>query len=108
MVGAVTLTAAVFASLAAAFQNDPQALMSHPGVNSAANTKWGLDDSQARPYPFDIRPFMADKNLMQQGDLSFEPFAVAKAGVKPNVFLMADHGYPPYSTTMRGHGENRG
>lgn len=34
--------------------------------------------------------------------MSFEPFAVAKAGVKPNVFLMADHGYPPYSTSIVG------
>ena len=110
-------------TLAAAFQKDPQVLMSHPGVNSpadfkgksilissAANTtwwpwakaKWGLEDSQARPYTFNIQPFMADKNLVQQGYLSSEPFAVAKAGVKPNVYLMADYGYPPYSTTIVG------
>ena len=110
-------------TLAAAFQKDPQVLMSHPGVNSpadfkgksilissAANTtwwpwakaKWGLEDSQARPYTFNIQPFMADKNVVQQGYLSSEPFAVAKAGVKPNVYLMADYGYPPYSTTIVG------
>ena len=110
-------------TVAAAFQKDPQVLMSHPGVNSpadfkgksilissAANTtwwpwakaKWGLEDSQARPYTFNIQPFMADKNLIQQGYLSSEPFAVGKAGVKPNVYLMADYGYPPYSTTIVG------
>ena len=108
-------------SVAAAFQKDPQVLLSHPEVkspadfkgkpiliSSAANTtwwpwakaKWGLEDSQARPYTFNIQPFMADKTLLQQGYLSSEPFAVAKAGIKPNVYLMADYGYPPYSTTV--------
>ena len=108
-------------TVAAAFQKDPQVLLSHPEVKSpadfkgktmlisaATNTtwwpwaraKWGLDDSQVRPYTFNIQPFMADKNIVQQGYLSSEPFAVAKAGIKPNVFLLADYGYPPYATTI--------
>ncbi len=65
-----------------------------------ARAKWGLEESQARPYTFNIQPFMADKNLMQQGYLSSEPYAVAKAGGKANVFLFADYGFPPYSTTI--------
>ena len=108
-------------TVAAAFQKDPQVLLSHPEVktpadfkgktmliSAATNTtwwpwaraKWGLDDSQVRPYTFNIQPFMADKNIVQQGYLSSEPFAVAKAGIKPNVFLLADYGYPPYATTI--------
>ena len=114
-IGAVTV--------AAAFQKDPQVLIGHPGVvdkmedlkgktiliSSAANTSYwpwlkttfGLADSQARPYTFNIQPFVADKNVVQQGYLSSEPYAIEKeAKFKPNVFLLSDHGWPPYSTTI--------
>ena len=110
-------------TVAASFQKDPQVLIGHPGVvnkmedlkgktiliSSAANTSYwpwlkatyGLSDAQARPYTFNIQPFVADKNLVQQGYLSSEPFAIEKeAKIKPNVFLMSDHGWPPYSTTI--------
>ncbi len=110
-------------TVAASFQKDPQVLIGHPGVvnkmddlkgktiliSSAANTtywpwlktKYGLADAQARPYTFNIQPFIADKNVVQQGYLSSEPFAIEKeAKFKPNVFLLSDHGWPPYSTTI--------
>ena len=110
-------------TVAASFQKDPQVLIGHPGVvnkmedlkgktiliSSAANTSYwpwlkttyGLSDSQARPYTFNIQPFVADKNVVQQGYLSSEPYAIEKeAKIKPNVFLMSDHGWPPYSTTI--------
>lgn len=114
-IGAVTV--------AAAFQKDPQVLIGHPGVvnklddlkgktiliSSAANTTYWpwlratykLEDSQVRPYTFNIQPFVADKNVVQQGYLSSEPYAIEKeAKFKPNVFLLADHGWPPYATTI--------
>jgi NitT/TauT family transport system substrate-binding protein len=110
-------------TVAAAFQKDPQVLIAHPGVvnrmedlkgktiliSAAANTTYwpwlmatyGLQPSQARPYTFNIQPFIADKNIVQQGYLSSEPYAIEKqAGFKPNVFLLSDHGWPPYSTTI--------
>ena len=110
-------------TVAASFQKDPQVLIGHPGVvnrmedlkgktiliSSAANTSYwpwlrttyGLQDAQARPYTFNIQPFIADKNLVQQGYLSSEPYAIEKeAKFKPNVFLLADHGWPPYATTI--------
>ena len=38
---------------------------------------------------------------MQQGYLTSEPLAVEKAGgFKPEVFLLADHGFGTYSTTI--------
>ena len=109
--------------MAAAFQKDPQVLIGHPGVvnkmedlkgktiliSSAANTTYWpwlmatykLEPSQARPYTFNIQPFIADKNLVQQGYLSSEPYAIEKeAKFKPNVFLLSDYGWPPYSTTI--------
>jgi NitT/TauT family transport system substrate-binding protein len=110
-------------TVAAAFQKDPQVLIAHPGVvnkmedlkgktiliSSDANTTYwpwlkatyGLDASQARPYTFNIQPFVADKNVVQQGYLSSEPYAIEKeAKFKPNVFLLADYGWSPYSTTV--------
>ncbi len=110
-------------TVAAAFQKDPQVLIGHPGVvnkmedlkgksiliSSAANTTYWpwlmatykLEASQARPYTFNIQPFIADKNIVQQGYLSSEPYAIEKeAKFKPNVFLLSDHGWPPYSTTI--------
>ena len=41
------------------------------------------------------------KNTVQQGYLSSEPYAIEKqAKFKPTALLMADHGWPPYSTTI--------
>jgi NitT/TauT family transport system substrate-binding protein len=110
-------------SVAAAFQKDPQVMIGHPEVfkkmedlkgktiliSADANTNYwpwmratfGLSDSQVRPYTFNIQPFVADKNVVQQGYLSSEPYAIEKeAKFKPTVFLLADYGWTPYSTTI--------
>ena len=110
-------------TVAAAFQKDALVLIGHPGVlnkledlkgktiliSAAAHTTYWpwlmatykLDAAQARPYTFNIQPFVADKNVVQQGYLSSEPYAIEKeAKFKPKVFLLADYGWPPYSTTI--------
>ena len=110
-------------TVAAAFQKDPQVLIGHPGVlnrledlkgktilisPAGQQTYWpwlrnklGLNDAQVRPYTFNIQPFIADKNVVQQGYLSSEPWEIeTQARFKPAVFLLADHGWPPYSTTI--------
>lgn len=111
-------------TVAAMFQKDPQVLMAHPEtgaksledlkgkatfISSAANTtfwpflqaKYGYTDTQKRPYNFNPGPFLADKNAVQQGYLSSEPLAIKKeGGFEPLVFLLADFGYNPYSTTI--------
>ena len=110
-------------TVAASFQKDPQVLIGHPGVlnrmedlpgktilisTGAQNSYWPwlkaaykLQDSQVRPYTFNIQPFIADKNVVQQGYMTSEPFAIEQqAKFKPNVFLLSDHGWPPYSTTI--------
>ena len=110
-------------TVAAAFQKDPQVMIGHPEtfksmadlkgktilISADANTNFwpwmkatfGLQDSQVRPYTFNIQPFVADKNVVQQGYLSSEPFAIEKqAKFKPSVFLLSDHGWTPYSTTI--------
>lgn len=108
-------------TLAAVFQKDPQVLITHEDVTSfeqladktilisaSANrgywpwlkAKYGFTDSQTRPYTFNIQPFIADKNTAQQGYLTSEPFAIAKAGVKANTLMFSDHGFPAYATTI--------
>ncbi|HEY9623724.1 MAG TPA: ABC transporter substrate-binding protein [Crinalium sp.] len=111
-------------TVAAIFQKDPQILVAHPDtgvetladlkghpifISAAANVtywpflkaKFGFTDDQKRPYNFNPGPFLADKNAAQQGYLSSEPLAIEKeGGLKPVVFLLADFGYEPYSTTI--------
>ena len=111
-------------TVAALFQKDPQILLVHPDqgiksledlkgkpilVSAAANTtfwpwlkaKYGYTDDQKRPYNFTVGPFLADKSIAQQGYLSSEPLKIEKeGGIKPQVILMADSGWTPYSTTI--------
>ncbi len=108
-------------TVAAIFQKDPQVLIAHEHVKSFEDMKdktiliaptamrgywswlkgkYGFTDSQVRPYTYNIQPFVADKNIVQMGYLSSEPFAIEKQGVKTSVFLTADHGYPPYANTI--------
>jgi NitT/TauT family transport system substrate-binding protein len=111
-------------TVAALFQKDPQILIAHPEANakdladlkgkpifisSAANVtywpflkaKYGFTDDQKRPYNFNPGPFLADKTAAQQGYLSSEPLSIKKeGGFEPTVFLLADYGYSPYSTTI--------
>ena len=106
------------------FQKDPIILMSHPGVgldrfedlpkatafvgkeNLTSVYQWlklayGFREEKVKPYTFNPAPFIADKNSIQQGYLTSEPYEIEKqAGFKPNVFLLADHGYDSYSTTI--------
>lgn len=108
-------------TLAAMFQKDPQVLIAHEDVKTMEDmkgktiliaasaqqgywawvkSKYGLTDAQTKPYTFNIQPFLADKNAVQQGYLTSEPYAIQKAGAKANTFLLADHGYPSYATTI--------
>ena len=112
-----------FLCIAAIFQKDPQVLISHPNVGNdtladlkgkpiligaAGRTsywpflriKFGYTDDQIRPYTFNMAPFLADKNLVQQGFISSEPYALKQAGSDPFPMLIADAGYDNYNTTI--------
>ncbi|MFE4105202.1 ABC transporter substrate-binding protein [Almyronema epifaneia] len=111
-------------TVAAIFQKDPQVLLAHPNqgietladlkgrpvfISASANTtywpllvaKYDFTEDMKRPYNFNPGPFLADPNSAQQGYLSSEPLAIQKeGGFEPVVFLLADYGYDPYSTTI--------
>lgn len=109
--------------VAGIFQKDPRILLAHedagndrledmvgkPVLISASGRvtfwpflreKFGFSDDQIRPYNFNNAPFMADKNAIQQGYVTNEPYAVKQLGAKPKVFLLADHGYLNYGTMI--------
>ncbi len=112
-----------FLCIGSIFQKDPQVIISHPGVGNDSlaalkgkpiligatgrtsywpflKAKFGYTDEQARPYTFNMAPFLADKNISQQGFLSSEPYAIMQAGVQPVVHLIADAGFDNYNTTV--------
>src|ERR1700676_4235780 len=108
----------------AVFQKDPQVLITHPraDVKSIADmtgkpiligdgstvtfwpwlkAKFGFKDSQIRKYTFNLAPFLVDKNAIQEGYLSSEPYSIEKeGGFKPQIFPLADAGYPGYANMV--------
>jgi NitT/TauT family transport system substrate-binding protein len=103
------------------FQYDLQGMLTHDDVNSLADLKnktilvatpgrttwwpwlkkkYGYADEQTKPYTFNLQPFFADKNTVQQAYPSSEPFQAMQRGIPHKFFLFAADGYPPYGTTM--------
>ena len=111
-------------AVASFFQKDPQVLISHAGagldtlaemkgkpvmVSSAARNgywlflraKFGFTDDQIRPYNFQMAPFLADKQAIQQGFVSAEPYQIERVTKeRPVVNLLADNGYASYSNLV--------
>ncbi len=111
-------------AVAAMFQKDPKVLIAHPGVGNDSiaalkgkpimigsdtrvgvwnffKARFGFTDAQIRPYNFNIAPFLADKNAVQQGYASSEPFLIEQQGIKPVVMLIADSGYSSYASILQ-------
>ncbi|HRH17131.1 MAG TPA: ABC transporter substrate-binding protein [Aquabacterium sp.] len=109
-------------TVAAAFQKDPVVIIAHPHIKRFEDLKgktilvgsagqvtywpwvksrYGFTDAQVRPYNFNIQPFLADKDVAQQGYLASEPHSIEQIGkIKPSVFLLSDLGWPPYATSI--------
>jgi NitT/TauT family transport system substrate-binding protein len=108
-------------TIATSFQYDLQGMMTHDDVKSLADLKdktilvatagrttwwpwlkgkYKYSDEQTRPYTFNLQPFFADKNVVQQSYPSSEPFQAKQQNVPVKFFLFAHDGYPPYGTTM--------
>ncbi|HYF59680.1 MAG TPA: ABC transporter substrate-binding protein [Burkholderiaceae bacterium] len=109
--------------VAAMFQKDPQVFLAHPGQYASWEElkkapvilvakdgqfsfwQWmkreGFRDEQLRPYTYNSGPFLANKRAVQQGYAVAEPISIEKtAGFAPKLFLLADHGWSTYSTTI--------
>jgi NitT/TauT family transport system substrate-binding protein len=113
-----------YVAIAAIFQKDPAVLIAHAGMGNDSfaalkgkpieiapdarqswwrflAAKYGYTDNQTRLYTFNMAPFLADKNLIQQGYLGSEPFVIKeKGGIDPVVLLVADGGYKGYGNII--------
>jgi NitT/TauT family transport system substrate-binding protein len=112
-----------FFCIASIFQKDPQVLIAHANTGVEGfpqlkgrtilvaatgrvtywpylKAKFGYSDDQLRPYTFNLAPWLADKNLVQQGFISSEPYAMRLAGADPLPLLIADAGFDNYNTTI--------
>jgi NitT/TauT family transport system substrate-binding protein len=112
-----------FLCIGAVFQKDMQVLIAHPNtgftgfealrgrtilVGAEARVTWwpflvkkyGLKEDQLRPYTFNMQPFLADKQVIQQGYLGSEPFTIRQAGINPDMLLVHDAGFENYGTTI--------
>jgi NitT/TauT family transport system substrate-binding protein len=111
-------------AIMAAFQRSSQILMTHAGngidtfedmkgrpIMIAAGSrstfwpflrsKYGWSDTQIRGYSGQLAPWFADRNAIQQGLLTNEPFLVKReTGEAPRVFLLADFGYRTYGSLV--------
>jgi NitT/TauT family transport system substrate-binding protein len=112
--------------VAAIMQRDPIAILAHPNTGiekfedlrdkkvnlllgadaMVTSFRWlksehGFRDEQARAYTFNPQPFLTNKNFALQGYVTSEPFVIEQAGgFKPKIFLLADHGFDGYATTL--------
>jgi NitT/TauT family transport system substrate-binding protein len=111
-------------AVAAFMQKDPQVLLAHPGVGIESfadmrghpillsdesktafwpwmKTRYGFSDDQVRSYTFQNGPFILNKNAVQEGYLTSEPYTIAKqGGFTPKAFLLADQGYASYAAMV--------
>ncbi len=111
-------------AIMAVFQKDPQVLITHPRdditsiadmkgkpimISDATRTAWwpwlegkfGFEESQIRRYSGTVAPFLADPQSIQQGYVTSEPYLIARElGQEPQVYLLADEGYPSYATLV--------
>ena len=109
--------------VAAFFQRDPQALMAHAGsyedFSDLANAptilisrdgqfsfwQWlvdehGFRDESLRPYGFNIAQFLGDTAIVQQAYATAEPLYAADEGATVETYVLADHGWNTYSSTI--------
>lgn len=111
--------------VAALFQKDPQALIAHPGqgyerfealkdapvalIAKDGQFSWwqwlkarhGFKDNALKPYNYNLAPFLANPQAVQQAYSVAEPIYVQNQGrFKPVVHLLADQGFSTYSTLI--------
>ncbi|KAB8031962.1 ABC transporter substrate-binding protein [Fluviispira multicolorata] len=111
-------------SVAAIFQKDIQVLLAHPNVGNdtlenmknkpifisaptAASIwgflegKYGYKESQKKSYSHSLTPFLQDKNSIQEGILTSEPYLIEKNfGFKPVAILLSDYGFSGYGELL--------
>lgn len=114
--------------VASYFEKDPQAIIAHNGQYSGWDDlsnapeiliskdgqfsfwQWmtavhGFKDENLRPYGYNLAAFLNDEKMVQQAYGTAEPLYAAAAGAKVDTYLLADHGWNTYSTTLEARVE---
>lgn len=109
--------------VAAIYQKDPQALIAHKGQYASFDDlasaptvligkdgqfsfwQWlvqskGFQNEQLRPYGFNLAQFLSNETAVQQAYGTAEPIYAAEQGTEVDTFLLADHGYNTYASTI--------
>ncbi|GAA4502812.1 ABC transporter substrate-binding protein [Gluconacetobacter tumulicola] len=108
-------------AVATSFQSSLVGLLTHPDITRLADLKghtillsteiraafwpwlrdhYGFDESQVRPYSFNIQPFILDPGLVIQSYATSEPYALQKAGVSCRFFPLDDATYHDYGNPL--------
>lgn len=86
----------------------PQVLISKDGQFSFwqwMTTTQGFKDEQLRPYGYNLAQFLNDPKMVQQGYATAEPMSAAAQGAPVDTYILADHGWNTYSTTVEARTE---
>jgi len=64
-------------------------------------TQYGFREEQVKPYQISLAPFLQNKRSVVQAYLTAEPHEAERLGkIRPKLFLLADHGWSSYATTV--------
>ncbi|MGC4086640.1 MAG: ABC transporter substrate-binding protein [Polyangiaceae bacterium] len=87
-------------SIEQAFKSGTVALETGVAYAQHLKRKFSWDGAQIVPYDGGVARFLADKNFSQQCFVTSEPLAAKKQGGDPQVFMIADTGFNPYTTVI--------
>lgn len=99
--GLMTHASRGFKELADIFRN-PGTVAMEPGLPyvSFLKKKYGFEKVKVVAYDGGPASFLNDKNFTQQCFVFSEPISAAQAGADPQVFLIAESGYNPYTAVV--------
>jgi NitT/TauT family transport system substrate-binding protein len=108
-------------AVAAPFQVDLGCIVAHPSVRSLADlkghpilispgsytsfwpwiaAKYGYSDDQVQPYSYSYQRFIDDPSIAQQGYITYDDYALRRAGIPAKLFGLADAGLPTYGAPI--------
>jgi len=99
--GLMTHASRGFKEIGDIFRN-PGTVAMEPGLPYVTflKRKFGFDKVKVVAYDGGPASFLNDKNFTQQCFVFSEPISAAKAGADPQVFLIAEAGYNPYTAVV--------
>ena len=91
-------------SLAQVFQGGTLAIEKGLAYSTYLEKQYGFDKVKLVAYDGGISAYLADPNYSQQCFITSEPRTARQQGSKPQVFLIADAGYNPYTAVLIARG----